>query len=40
LYVANERSGDVTWFVLDRATGLPRRGGSVRVPAASCVVLG
>jgi 6-phosphogluconolactonase len=40
LYVANERSGDVTWFALDRATGLPRRGGSIRVPAASCVVLG
>lgn len=40
LYVANERSGDVTWFALDPATGLPRRGGSIPVPAASCVVLG
>jgi 6-phosphogluconolactonase len=38
LYVANERSGDVTWFTLDPATGLPRRGGSIKVPAASCVV--
>ncbi|MFJ6657492.1 lactonase family protein [Streptomyces sp. NPDC091377] len=38
LYVANERSGDVTWFALDPATGLPRRAGSIRVPAASCVV--
>lgn len=40
LYVANERSGDVTWFALDAASGIPRRTGSVRVPAASCVVLG
>ncbi|MDF3299363.1 lactonase family protein [Streptomyces tropicalis] len=40
LYVANERSGDVTWFALDPGTGLPRRAGSVPVPAASCVVLG
>ncbi|MEV6614754.1 lactonase family protein [Streptomyces sp. NPDC051051] len=40
LYVANERSGDVTWFALDPATGLPRRGGSIPVPAASCVVFG
>ncbi|OIJ68590.1 lactonase family protein [Streptomyces mangrovisoli] len=38
LYVANERSGDVTWFAVDPATGLPRRTGSVAVPAASCVV--
>ncbi|WP_329244637.1 lactonase family protein [Streptomyces sp. NBC_01478] len=38
LYVANERSGDVTWFAVDPATGVPRRGGSVKVPAASCVV--
>ncbi|MDG9720974.1 lactonase family protein [Streptomyces sp. DH24] len=38
LYVANERSGDVTWFALDPADGVPRRAGSVRVPAASCVV--
>ncbi|CAM5258831.1 lactonase family protein [Streptomyces aurantiogriseus] len=40
LYVANERSGDVTWFTLDRSTGLPTRAGSIEVAAASCVVLG
>ncbi|MGW4024720.1 lactonase family protein [Streptomyces sp. NPDC005009] len=40
LYVANERSGDVTWFALDPDTGVPRRAGSVPVPAASCVVTG
>lgn len=40
LYVANERSGDVTWFSLDPETGVPRRAGSVPVPAASCVVMG
>ncbi|CAL9650622.1 6-phosphogluconolactonase [Streptomyces sp. enrichment culture] len=40
LYVANERSGDVTWFDVDPATGRPRRGGAVDVPAASCVVVG
>ncbi|QIJ61208.1 lactonase family protein [Streptomyces sp. JB150] len=40
LYVANERSGDVTWFAVDPATGWPRRAGAVRVTAASCVVLG
>ncbi|POX46340.1 hypothetical protein C3489_32165 [Streptomyces sp. Ru71] len=39
LYVANERSGDVTWFTVEPADGLPRRGGSIAVPAASCVVL-
>ncbi|MFI1209686.1 lactonase family protein [Streptomyces sp. NPDC020802] len=39
LYVANERSGNVTWFVVDPDTGVPQRGGSVRAPAASCVVL-
>ncbi|MGW1724348.1 lactonase family protein [Streptomyces sp. NPDC002306] len=39
LYVANERSGDVTWFSVDPETGVPRRGGAVEVPAASCVVL-
>ncbi|WP_328656340.1 lactonase family protein [Streptomyces sp. NBC_00334] len=39
LYAANERSGDVTWFALDPATGIPRRTGSLSVPAASCVVL-
>ena len=40
LYVANERSGDVTWFAVDADTGVPRRGGSIPVPAASCVVVG
>jgi len=40
LYVANERSGDVTWFAVDPATGWPRRAGAVQVTAASCVVLG
>ncbi|MEU1516498.1 lactonase family protein [Streptomyces sp. NPDC005811] len=40
LYVANERSGDVTWFTLDPTTGLPHRAGSLPLPAASCVVLG
>ncbi|MFD7304048.1 lactonase family protein [Streptomyces pharetrae] len=40
LYVANERSGDVTWFTVDPSTGRPRRAGAVEVTAASCVVLG
>ncbi|KUM87290.1 MULTISPECIES: lactonase family protein [Streptomyces] len=40
LYVANERSGEVTWFAVDPATGLPRYEGAIAVPAASCVVLG
>ncbi|MFI8189412.1 lactonase family protein [Streptomyces sp. NPDC085946] len=40
LYVANERSGDVTWFAVDPHTGVPRRSGSLRVAAASCVVVG
>ncbi|MEU4896864.1 lactonase family protein [Streptomyces sp. NPDC044780] len=40
LYAAHERSGDVTWFDIDPSTGVPRRGGSVPVPAASCVVFG
>ncbi|MEU8680305.1 lactonase family protein [Streptomyces sp. NPDC048611] len=38
LYAANERSGDVTWFTVDPATGIPARAGSVAAPAASCVV--
>lgn len=38
LYVANERSGDVTWFAVDPDTGIPRRVGSMEVAAASCVV--
>jgi 6-phosphogluconolactonase (cycloisomerase 2 family) len=36
LYAANERSGDVTWFDLD-GTGVPRRAGSLAVPAASSI---
>jgi 6-phosphogluconolactonase (cycloisomerase 2 family) len=40
LYVANERSGDVAWFTVDAATGLPRPGGRLEVTAASCVVIG
>ncbi|MCX4524546.1 MULTISPECIES: lactonase family protein [unclassified Streptomyces] len=40
LYAANEHSGDVAWFDVDPLTGLPRRAGSVAVPAASCVVFG
>lgn len=40
LYVADERSGDVTWFRIDPDTGIPHRGGALRVPAASCVVIG
>ncbi|MFD1829724.1 lactonase family protein [Streptomyces desertarenae] len=40
LYAANERSGDVTWFDLDPATGTPHRAGSIEVPAATCVVFG
>ncbi|WP_406141908.1 lactonase family protein [Streptomyces sp. NBC_01089] len=38
LYVANEHSGDVTWFDIDPRTGMPSRAGSVEVAAASCVV--
>ncbi|MGW0700055.1 lactonase family protein [Streptomyces sp. NPDC002867] len=38
LYAANERSGDVTWFHVDEATGIPHPAGSLPVPAASCVV--
>ncbi|MFI1887918.1 lactonase family protein [Streptomyces jumonjinensis] len=38
LYAANERSGDVTWFDIDPATGIPRRAGSLDAPAASCVI--
>ncbi|MET9833087.1 lactonase family protein [Streptomyces sp. NPDC006385] len=40
LYVANERSGDVSWFAVDPDTGRPRYEGSIEVPAASCVVIG
>ncbi|GAB3671531.1 lactonase family protein [Streptomyces sparsus] len=38
LYVANERSGEVVWFRLDPATGIPERAGALRAPAVSCVV--
>ncbi|MFI6684890.1 lactonase family protein [Streptomyces sp. NPDC050485] len=38
LYASNERSGDVTWFDIDAATGIPSRTGSIEAPAASCVV--
>jgi 6-phosphogluconolactonase (cycloisomerase 2 family) len=40
LYAANERSGDITWFTIDPATGLPRPAGLIEVTAASCVVIG
>ncbi len=40
LYAANERSGDVTWFSVDEATGRPERAGTLTAPAASCVVFG
>ncbi|ARZ66381.1 hypothetical protein SMD11_0715 [Streptomyces albireticuli] len=38
LYAANERSGDVAWFTVDPATGIPRPGGTLPVAAASCVI--
>ncbi|WP_329070855.1 lactonase family protein [Streptomyces sp. NBC_01429] len=38
LYAANERSGDVTWFDVDRETGVPARAGSLEAPAVSCVI--
>jgi 6-phosphogluconolactonase len=40
LYAANERSGDVTWFDVDPATGIPRQAGSLPLPAVSCVLFG
>ncbi|SEG87104.1 6-phosphogluconolactonase, cycloisomerase 2 family [Actinacidiphila yanglinensis] len=40
LYAANERSGEVTWFDVDTATGVPRPAGSLPVPAASSVAFG
>lgn len=40
LYAANEHSGDVTWFDIDTATGIPVRAGSIVAPAASCVIFG
>ncbi|MEV6006721.1 lactonase family protein [Streptomyces sp. NPDC051976] len=38
LYAANERSGDVTWFEVDPANGIPKQSGSLALPAVSCVV--
>lgn len=38
LYASNERSGNVAWFDIDAATGIPKEAGSLAVPAASCVV--
>ncbi|MEV4334394.1 lactonase family protein [Streptomyces sp. NPDC049597] len=38
LYVANEWSGDVTWFDVDPQSGQLRYAGAVSVPAAACVV--
>ncbi|MGW0362969.1 lactonase family protein [Streptomyces sp. NPDC002990] len=38
LYVANEWSGNVTWFDIDRRTGRLRPAGRLDVPAAACVV--
>ncbi|MER6104955.1 lactonase family protein [Streptomyces sp. NPDC001832] len=38
LYAANERSGNVSWFVVDSTTGIPHCTGSLEVPAASCVI--
>ncbi|MEE4542277.1 lactonase family protein [Streptomyces sp. V4-01] len=40
LYAANERSGDVTWFDVDPGTGIPKQGGSLALPAVSCVLFG
>ncbi|GAA3016957.1 lactonase family protein [Streptomyces fulvorobeus] len=37
LYAANERSGNVSWFAVDAATGMPGHAGSLDVPAPSCV---
>ncbi|MGW7052292.1 lactonase family protein [Streptomyces sp. NPDC054887] len=38
LYVANEWSGDVTWFDVDAESGRLSRAGAVEIPAAACVV--
>ena len=40
LYVADEHSGDVTWFDIDPHTGIPAPAGSLAAPAASCVIFG
>lgn len=40
LYVANERSGNLTWFPLDPATGVPGpQAGSIDVPAITQICL-
>lgn len=38
LYAANEHSGDVTWFDIDPATGVPVKAGALELPAPACVV--
>ncbi|MBT2441769.1 lactonase family protein [Streptomyces sp. ISL-36] len=38
LYVANEWSGDITWFDIDGPSGRLRHAGALSVPAAACVV--
>lgn len=38
LYAANQRSGNVAWFDVDPATGMPEQAGSLDAPAASCVL--
>ncbi|WP_328472204.1 lactonase family protein [Streptomyces sp. NBC_00448] len=38
LYAANEHSGDVSWFDVDPATGIPKQTGSLALPAVSCVL--
>ncbi|GAA2920148.1 lactonase family protein [Kitasatospora cinereorecta] len=38
LYVANEHSGNVSWFAVDAETGIPAHAGSIDAPAASCLV--
>lgn len=40
LYVANEHSGNVTWFTVEGTGGVPYRAGYVEVPAASWVEFG
>ncbi|MCA1222385.1 lactonase family protein [Streptomyces sp. 8L] len=40
LYAANEHSGDVTWFDIDPATGVPVKAGALELPAPACVVFG
>ncbi|SEG89914.1 6-phosphogluconolactonase, cycloisomerase 2 family [Actinacidiphila yanglinensis] len=38
LYAANEHSGDVSWFDVDAATGIPKQAGALALPAVSCVL--